>query len=78
MYFMGSLFTLKNLSINLRAQKVLVLPGTNSKSKGTNTNLYRTTTLWNSLNPELMKINTVVEFKKALKTWDGICKICRT
>ena len=38
--FMGSLFALKNISIHLRARKVLVLPDTNSSNLKAQTQIY--------------------------------------
>ena len=55
--FMGSLFPLKHCGINLRAQKLLVLPFLarfNTRSRGTNTNLYKSISAWNSLSPQLI------------------------
>ena len=52
--FLKDLFSLKPLSMNLRAQNLLVLPANDSRSRGTDTNLYRGITLWNSLHPTLM------------------------
>ena len=77
--FMQDLFCLKSLHINLRAQKLLVLPD-KSRSKGTDTNLYRSITVWNSLNPKLMNSQSLQELKSGLNSWLGqgcICKICR-
>ena len=78
--FMQDLFCLKSLHINLRAQKLLVLPDNKSRSKGTDTNLYRSITVWNSLNPKLMNSQSLQELKSGLSSWQGkgcICKICR-
>ena len=78
--FMQDLFCLKSLHINLRAQKLLVLPDNKSRSKGTDTNLYRSITVWNSLNPKLMNSQSLQELKSGLNSWLGqgcICKICR-
>ena len=78
--FMKDLFALKPLSMNLRAQKILVLPANNSRSRGTNTNLYRAITLWNSLAPSIMNSQSLLELKNKLRSWKGegcVCKICR-
>ena len=79
--FMKDLFPIKPLKIRLRAQRLLILPPPNTSSNGTNTNLYRCITVWNSLRPKLMNIETLQEFKTGLNSWQGggcICKICRT
>ena len=47
--FMGSLFPEKSCSITLRAKKLLVLPLKNTPSRGTNTNIYKSISTWNSL-----------------------------
>ena len=68
---MKSLFTIKLVKVCLRAQKLLILPSPKSKSIGTNTNLYRCNTVWNSLKHQLMNSKTFHEFKSELKSWNG-------
>ena len=78
--FMWELFKIKSTSMQLRAKRIIHLPSRNSLSKGTNTNHYRSITLWNSLNPKLMEAKSLDLFKKGLTTWEGkkcVCKICK-
>ena len=83
--FMSELFILKPVPTKLRSQKLLILPehkpSEKTRSKGADTHLYRSITIWNSLDPSLMEAKTLAEFKSGLKSWYGkgcICKICRT
>ena len=79
--FMESLFPEKSCSITLRAKKLLVLPLKNTPSRGTNTNIYKSISTWNSLSPHLMNLETLQIFKNALTNWNGKgcpCKICKT
>ena len=78
--FMWNLFTVKNTTIKLRRTKTLVLPSSNTKSKGTNNILYRACSLWNSIDNCLMCANNLASFKKGILKWSGkmcSCKICR-
>ena len=79
--FMGNLFPLKSCKNNLRARKLLVLPLINTPSRGTNTNIYKSISAWNSLSPHLMNSKTLANFKNELSKWNGKgcpCKICKT
>ena len=65
----------------LRAKKLLVLPLKSTPSRGTNTNIYKSISTWNSLSPHLMNLETLQIFKNALTNWNGKgcpCKICKT
>ena len=79
--FMWNLFKPKHLEKNLRKPTLLQLPSPKSKSKGTNTLLYRASTLWNSLPSHFMTAKSISISKNLLNKWDGskcICKICKT
>ena len=56
--------------MNLRAQSLHVLPENDSRSRETDTNLYRGITLWNSLHSTLMNSQTP-DLKLKLGTWKG-------
>ena len=79
--FMWNLFKPKHLEKNLRKPTLLQLPSPKSKSKGTNTLLYRASTLWNSLPSHFVTAKSISIFKNLLNKWDVskcICKICKT
>ena len=79
--FMTNLFTFKTCNFNLRAKKLLVLPLNNTFSRGTNTNLYKTISAWNSLSPHVMNEISLQSFKQKNCDWTGkgcACKICKT
>ena len=78
--FMWDLFSLKNISVRLRCNKILKLPISSSKHKCTNTIVYRACSLWNSLNNDTMNASNLSIFKSSLKSWSGakcFCKLCK-
>ena len=78
--FMWNLFHVKEFPMGLRNERILVLPSGNTKSKGTNTIMYRACSLWNSVENNIMCANNLENFKKGILKWNGkrcSCKLCR-
>ena len=77
--FMWDLFQLKDMPYNMRAESLLSLPPTKTRTFGINSLIFRGSILWNSLpNNIKLSLNTN-EFKaniKNCKIFDCNCRIC--
>lgn len=79
--FMWDLFVKNKSRYNLRSGNTLVLPPTNTVRHGSNSLLFKSSLLWNSLSVELKTSNSLSEFKSKIKSkWFGkncTCLICK-
>ena len=70
----------KDVAYNLRTQKLLQLPSTNTLSYGNDSLSFRGAILWNTLSDSIKSLATSASFKRSIKEWKGdncSCKICR-
>ena len=75
-----SLYQYKNTSHALRTSSLLSLPPTKSVRFGTNSLLFRSCQLWNSLPQKIKLSGSIEEFKKSLVSWTGLkclCPLCK-
>ena len=74
-------FQTKSITYNLRKNLLCKLPQSSHTIKyGINSLRFRGAMLWNTLNDDAKKIESVAAFKKEIKTWNGtscLCTICR-
>ena len=78
--FMKNIFTERNIQYSLRSENHLRLPKVKTTTYGIENIQYRGCHLWSSLPREIKDSNTLAEFKRKLKSWDGsicICRLCR-
>ena len=78
--FMWNIFQTKDVAYNLRTQKLLQLPSTNTLSYGNDSLSFRGAILWNTLSDTIKSLATSASFKRSIKEWKGdncSCKICR-
>ena len=85
--FMWNIFQTKDnlriyiyINYNLRTQKLLQLPSTNTLSYGNDSLSFRGAILWNTLSDSIKSLATSASFKRSIKEWKGdncSCKICR-
>ena len=78
--FMWDLFEIKTAHYSLRSQSLLKLPSSNTRSYGLNSIMFRASILWNSLPNQLKCCQTLQEFKRKIRSWDGsqcTCINCR-
>ena len=75
-----SLFQYKNNPHSLRTSSLLSLPPTKKVRFGTNSLLFRSCQLWNSLPLKIKLSDSVEDFKKSLLSWTGLkclCPLCK-
>ena len=78
--FMWNIFQTKDVAYNLRTQKLLQLPSTNTLSYGNDSLSFRGAILWNTLSDSIKSLATSASCKRSIKEWKGgncSCKICR-
>ena len=79
-YLWGN-FQTKSVAYNLRKNVLCELPQRSYTMKyGLNSLRFRGAMLWNALDDDAKKIESVAAFKKEIKTWDGtscLCTICK-
>ena len=78
--FMKSIFTERNIPYSLRSENHLQLPKVKTGTHGIENIQYRGCHLWSSLPREIKDSNTLAEFKRKIKSWDGntcICRLCK-
>ena len=74
--FMKNIFTERNIQYSLRSENHLWLPIAKTTTYGTENIQYKGCHLWSSLPREIKDSNTFAEFKRKIKSWDGITCIC--
>ena len=78
--FMKNIFTERNIQYSLRSESHLRLPKVKTTVYGIENIQYRGCHLWSSLPREIKDSNTLAEFKRKIKSWDGstcICRLCK-
>ena len=78
--FMKNIFTERNIPYSLRSENHLRLPKVKTTTHGIENIQYRGCHLWSSLPREIKDSNTLAEFKRKIKSWDGntcICRLCK-
>ena len=78
--FMKNIFTERNIQYSLRSESHLRLPKVKTTVYGIENIQYRGRHLWSSLPREIKDSNTLAEFKRKIKSWDGstcICRLCK-
>ena len=73
-------FETKSITYNLRKNVLCELPQRSYTMKYGINSLRLGAMLWNALNDDAKKIESVTAFKKEIKTWDGtscLCTICK-
>ena len=78
--FMKKIFTERNIPYSLRSENHLQLPKVKTGTHGIENIQYRGCHLWSSLPREIKDSNTLAEFKRKIKSWDGntcICRLCK-
>ena len=77
---MWDLYQIKNIPYNLRGQLLIKLPSARSNTYGTNSLLFKSSILWNTLPNEYKIPNSSQIFKEKIKEWNGsacTCKNCK-
>ena len=75
--FMKDIFATKNSYYSLRNPNHLQLPKVRTIKYGTENIQFRGCSLWSSLPNSLKDSDSLQEFKRRMKQWDGSCYICR-
>ena len=78
--FMKNIFTERNIPYSLRSENHLRLPKVKTTTHGIENIQYRGCHLWSSLPREIKDSNTLAEFKRKIKSWEGntcICRLCK-
>ena len=77
---MWDLFCVKNMPYNLRGQLLVKLPSARTSTYGTNSLLFKSSILWNTLPNEFKALKSTLAFKEKIKEWQGnscTCKNCK-
>ena len=69
--YIQDLFSLKQNKYNLRDGSRLVVPACNTTKHGLRSISYQGAKLWNSLPPDMKRINDLKLFKQAIQKWNG-------
>ena len=78
--FMRDVFAERNNQHHLRNENHLRLPVAKRTSYGLETIEYRSCHFWSTVPPEIKDSNSLSEFKRMIKKWDGnscVCKLCK-
>ena len=75
--FMRDVFAERNNQHNLRNENHLRLPVAKTTTYGIETIEYRGCLLWSTIPPEIKDSNSLSEFKRKIKKWDGNSCLCR-
>ena len=78
--FMKNIFTERNIYYSLRCENHLQLPKVKTTTYGIENIEFRGHHLWSSLPKEIKDSNTLAEFKRKIKLWNGntcICRLCK-
>ena len=73
-------FVKKDIPYNLCTKELCSLPSAQSHRYGLNSLSFRGSLLWNALDDELKRAETLKSFKRGIKDWDGNackCLICK-
>ena len=79
--FMKEIFCERTVTYNLRNNNEFLLPRVRTTSYGSETIKYRGQRLWLSLPQHIRDAQSIIEFKKQIKSWNGAdctCRLCRT
>ena len=79
--FMREIFCERTVTYNLRNNNEFLLPMVRTTSYGSETIKYRGQRLWLSLPQDVRNAQSINEFKKEIKSWNGTdctCRLCRT
>ena len=79
--FMKEIFCERTVTYNLRNNNEFLLPRVRTTSYGSETIKYRGQRLWLSLPQYIRDAQSIIEFKKQIKSWNGAdctCRLCRT
>ena len=78
--YIWEFFVKKDISYNLRTKELCRLPSAKSHRYGLNSLSFRGSLLWNTLDDELKRADSLGSFKTGIKEWDGKgcrCLICK-
>ena len=75
--FMRHVFIERNNQYNLRSENHLQLPVKKTTTYGLENIEYRGCLLWSTLPKEVKDSNTLSEFTRKIKHWDGNSCVCR-
>ena len=78
--YIWEFFVKKDIPYNLRTKELCRLPSAQSYRYGLNSLSFRGSLLWNTLDDELKRADTLGSFKRGIKEWDGKgcrCLICK-
>ena len=78
--YIWEFFVKKDIPYNLRTKELCKLPSAQSHRYGLNSLSFRGSLLWNALDDELKRAETLRSFKRGIKEWDGKackCLICK-
>ena len=78
--YIWEFFVKKDIPYNLRTKELCRLPSAQSHRYGLNSLSFRGSLLWNALDDELKRAETLRSFKRGIKEWDGNackCLICK-
>ena len=78
---MKEIFCKRPVTYNLRNNCEFLLPRVRTASYGSETIKYRGQRLWLSLPQHIRDAQSIIEFKKQIKSWNGAdctCRLCRT
>ena len=78
--YIWELIVKKDIPYNLRTKGLCRLPSAWSHRYGLNSLSFRGSLLWNTLDDELKRADTLGSFKTGIKEWDGkgcSCLICK-
>ncbi len=79
--FMTEIFPSRQSHYALRNNNEFSIPLVRTVFRGTETLRFRGPQIWQSLPPFIKNSSSLLEFKKKIKTWNGIqcgCRLCQT